>query len=223
MAAPERVLEAIRRGNRDVLPRERLRELAGRTGPVTLAEERTLPVVGPLQSLLPDGGLRRGSTVSVAASMAEWNGSSTSLALQLVAAASAAGSWVAAVGVPALGAVAAAEAGVVLERLALVPRPGEQWATVTAALLDALDVVLVRPPHRLRQADARKLIARARERSAVLVPLGPWEGADMRLEVAAARWHGLGQGDGHLQGCRMEVAATGRRAAARERRAVVWV
>ena len=49
---------------------------------------------------------------------------STSLALQLVAAASAAGSWVAAVGVPALGAVAAAEAGVVLERLALVPRPG---------------------------------------------------------------------------------------------------
>ena len=196
------------------MPRERLRELAGRAGPVTLAEERTLPVVGPLQALLPDGGLRRGSTLSVVGS--------TSLALQLVAAASAAGSWVAAVGVPSLGAVAAAEVGVVLERLALVPRPGEQWATVTAALLDALDVVLVRPPHRLRQADARKLIARARERGAVLVPLGPWEGADMRLEVASARWHGVGEGDGHLQGCRMEVVATGRRAAARERRAVLW-
>ena len=214
MAAPERVLEAIRGENRHVLPREQLRELAGRAGPVTLAEERTLPVVGPLQALLPDAGLRRGSTVSVMGS--------TSLALQLVAAASAAGSWVAAVGLPALGPVAAAESGVVLERLALVPRPGEQWATVTAALLDALDVVLVRPPHRLRQADARKLIARARERSAVLVPLGPWDGADMRLEVASSRWHGLGQGDGHLQGCRMEVVATGRRAAAREKRAVVW-
>jgi hypothetical protein len=165
--------------------------------------------------VLPDGGLRRGSTVSVVGS--------TSVALQLVAAASAAGSWVAAVGVPALGAVAAAETGMVLERLALVPRPGEQWATVTAALLDALDVVLVRPPHRLRQADARKLIARARERGAVLVPLGPWDGADMRIEVASVRWHGLGQGDGHLQGARMEVVATGRRAAARERKAVVWV
>jgi hypothetical protein len=205
-AVPERVLEPA--------PRERLRELAGRGGAVTLAEDRTLPVAGPLQALLPDAGLRRGSTVSVVGS--------TSLALQLVAAASAAGSWVAAVGLPALGAVAAAEAGVVLEHLALVPRPGEQWATVTAALLDALDVVVVRPPHRLRQADARKLVARARERGAVLVPLGPWEGADMRLEVVSARWHGLGQGDGHLQGCRMEVASTGRRAAARERRAVVW-
>jgi hypothetical protein len=148
---------------------------------------------------------------------------STSLALQLVAAPSVAGSWVAAVGLPALGALAAAEAGVVLERLALVPRPGEQWATITAALLDAIDVVLVRPPHRLRHADARKLIARARERGAVLVPIGRWEGADMRLEVVSARWHGVGQGDGHLQGCRMEVVATGRRAAARERRTVVWV
>jgi hypothetical protein len=195
--------------------REHLRQLAGRGGQITLAEDRVLPVVGPLQSLLPDGGLRRGSTVSVIGS--------TSLALQLAAASSVAGSWTAAVGIPALGAVAASEAGVVLERLALVPRPGEQWATVVAALLDALDVVLVRPPHRLRQADARKLIARARERGAVLVPLAPWEGADIRLEVASARWHGVGHGDGHLQGCRMEVLATGRRAAARERRAVVWV
>ena len=214
MALAQPHLEGHSRENRDPDPRERLRELAGRAGPVTLAEDRTLPVLGPLQGLLPDGGLRRGSTVSVVGS--------TSLALQLVAAASAAGSWVAAVGVPTLGAVAASEVGVVLERLALVPAPGEQWATVTAALLDAIDIVLVRPPHRLRQADARKLIARARERGAVLVPLGPWDGADMRMEVASARWHGLGQGDGHLQGCRMEVVATGRRAAARERKAVVW-
>jgi membrane protein implicated in regulation of membrane protease activity len=194
---------------------ERLRQLAGRAGPVILAGEQVLPVAGPLQSLLPDGGLRRGSTVSVMGSL--------SLALRLVAAASMAGSWTAAVGAPDLGVVAAAEADVVLGRLALVPRPGEQWATVTAALLDALDVVLVRPSHRVRQADARKLVARARERGSVLVPLGPWEGADLRLEVASARWHGVGQGDGHLQGCRMEVVATGRRAAARERRAVLWL
>lgn len=206
---------AERLERRHAAPTEHLRELAGRAGPVTLAGEQVLPVAGPLQSLLPDGGLRRGSTVAVAAS--------TSLALQLVAAASAAGSWTAAVGIPALGAVAAAEAGLVLERLALVPRPGEQWATVVAALLDAIDIVLVRPPHRLRQADARKLIARARERGAVLVPLGPWDGADLRLEVASARWHGVGEGEGHLQGCRMEVVVTGRRAAAREKRAVIWL
>lgn len=212
MAISDPVLHDPR--HRQASAREHLRQLAGRGGQVTLAEDRILPVSGPLQSLLPDGGLRRGSTVSVVGS--------TSLALQLAAASSAAGSWTAAVGLPSLGAVAAAEVGVVLERLALVPKPGEQWATVVAALLDALDLVLVRPPHRVRQADARKLTARARERGAVLVPLGPWDGADMRLEVASARWHGVGHGDGHLQGCRREVVATGRRAAARERRAVVW-
>jgi hypothetical protein len=191
---------------------ERLHELRG--GPVTLAGDKTLPVVGPLQPLLPDGGLRRGSTVSVSGSV--------SLALLLAAGPSAAGSWTAAVGLPVLGGVAAAEAGIALERLALVPRPGEQWATVVAALLDALDVVLVRPPHRLRHADARRLAARARERGSVLVPLSRWEGADMVLSVRSARWHGVGQGDGHLQGCRMEVVATGRRAGGREKTAVLW-
>src|SRR4029453_14259220 len=73
----------------------------------TLADERLLPVVPVLQPLLPGHGLRRGTTVAVAGSAA--------LALALVAGASAAGSWVAAVGLPDLGIVAAAEAGVALE------------------------------------------------------------------------------------------------------------
>ena len=133
----------------------------------TLADERLLPVVPALQSLLPGRGLRRGATVTVSRSAA--------LALALVAGASAAGSWVAAVGLPDLGIVAAAESGIALERLALVPAPGARaWTTVVAALLDAVDVVLVRPPPRLPAPQARRLAARARERGAVLVPLGPW-------------------------------------------------
>ncbi|MST34224.1 hypothetical protein GHK86_16030, partial [Acidimicrobiaceae bacterium USS-CC1] len=51
----------------------------------------------------------------------------TSLALTLAAGPSRAGSWVAAVGVPCLGARAAAELGVDLDRLVLVPEAGEQW------------------------------------------------------------------------------------------------
>src|SRR5215207_8144567 len=133
----------------------------------TLADERLLPVVPALQPLLPGGGLRRGTTVAVTCSAA--------LALALVAGASAAGSWVAAVGLPDLGIVAAAETGIVLERLALVPAPGARaWPTVVAALLDAVDVVLVRSPPGLPSAQARRLIARARERGVVLAPLGPW-------------------------------------------------
>jgi hypothetical protein len=193
----------------------------GRTelvGPgATLADERLLPVLPALQPLLPHSGLRRGATVAVTRSAA--------LALALVAGASAAGSWVAAVGLPDLGIVAAAETGIVLERLALVPAPGARaWPTVVAALLDAVDVVLVRSPPGLPDAQARRLIARARERGTVLVPLGPWpQPADLRLAVTASTWHGIGQGHGHLNSRLAEVVATGRGAATRERRTLLWL
>jgi hypothetical protein len=194
---------------------------AGRTelvGPgTTLADERLLPVLPALGPLLPGQGLRRGTTVAVARSAA--------LALALVAGASAAGSWVAAVGLPDLGIVAAAETGIALERLALVPAPGARaWPTVVAAFLDAVDVVLVRSPAGLPAARARRLAARARERGAVLVPLGAWsEPADLRLAVTASDWHGLGQGHGSLRARRIEVVASGRGAATRERRVLLWL
>ena len=183
----------------------------------TLAAERLLPVVPALRPLLPGQGLRRGSTVAVSRSAA--------LALVLVAGASAAGSWVAAVGLPDLGMVAAAEAGIALERLTLVPEPGARaWPAVVAALLDAMDVVLVRSPAGLPAGQARRLAARARERGAVLVPLGAWsEVPDLRLAVTASTWRGLGRGHGRLEARRVEVAVGGRGAAARERRAGLWL
>jgi hypothetical protein len=183
----------------------------------TLAGERLLPVVPALRPLLPGQGLRRGTTVAV--------GRSAALALALVAGASAAGSWVAAVGLPDLGIVAAAETGIVLERLALVPDPGARaWPIVVAALLDAVDVVLVRPPAGLPAGQARRLAARARERGAVLVPLGAWsQPADLRLAVATSNWQGLGQGHGRLRTRWVEVVVGGRGAAAHERRVRLWL
>jgi hypothetical protein len=149
----------------------------------------------------------------------------TTLALALMVAASQAGSWCAVVGVPSLGGVTAAGLGVAVERLALVPEPGDQWATVVAALVDAVDIVLVQVPRRLRPADARRLAARARERGTILVPLGEgWvEGADVRLSVTGAEWHGLGRGYGHLQARSAEVMASGRGAANRQRRVRLWL
>jgi hypothetical protein len=95
---------------------------------------------------------------------------------------------------------------------------------VVAALLDAIDVVLVRSPPGLPPAQARHLAARARERGAVLVPLGPWpEPADLRLAVTASAWQGLGRGHGTLRARRVEVAVTGRGPAARERRVHLWL
>ena len=97
-----------------------------------------LPVADPLVPLLPGGGLRRGSTVAVPRAPG-----ATSLLLALLAETSAGGAWAGVVGRPELGLVAAAEAGVRLERLALVPRPGADLMAVTVALLDGMDVVAV--------------------------------------------------------------------------------
>jgi len=195
----------------------RLHEAAARARPVALAREHVLPVLEPLQPLLPEG-LRRGSTVAA--------GDATSLALALVAGPSSAGSWSAAVGVSHLGLAAAAELGVALDRFVVVADPPRQsWATVMATLVDALDIVLVRVRHRVNANDARRLIARARERGSVLVLLGDgWpEAPDVRLSVVHAAWEGIGEGHGYLQARRVTIEAGGRRAAARARAIDVWL
>ncbi|AHI01458.1 hypothetical protein GCM10010174_09380 [Kutzneria viridogrisea] len=167
---------------------------------------RVLPVLDGLADLLPWGGLRRGSTVVVRGS--------TTLLLALLAAATVNGSWAAVVGVPDLGLLAAAELGVVVHRLALVPQPGEQLLAVTGALLDGFDLVAVRQAGELREADARRLSARARNRGAVLVPFGQWPGADLELDCTG-RWSGLGEGHGYLRQREVVVRSRGRGAAAR--------
>jgi hypothetical protein len=196
--------------------------LSGPARPLTLARDRLLSVPEVLAPLFPDGGLRRGSTVAIQTGPAS---GATTLALALTVAASQTGSWCAAVGLPALGLVMAAGLGVCLERLALVPDPGARWPVVAAALIDAVDIVVIRPPGRCRPVDARRLAARARERGAVLIPLGTsWpEGADLRLTVVAGVWEGLGQGHGHLGGRQALVSAEGRGAAARPRRVQLWL
>ena len=196
---------------------EALHEVVGRTRPVTHAREQVLPVVPALASVLPWTGLRRGATVAVTGPGA------TSLALALVAAASAAGSWAVAVGLPSLGLVAAAGMGVELARFATVAMPGRDWPGVVAALLDAVDLVLVRPPGRPSAAASRRLVARARERGAVLLVHGSWEGADLRLRLDGAAWQGLGDGHGHFRCRRVDVVAEGRGAAARVQRARLWL
>ena len=90
---------------------DRVRSLAG-------AAERTLPVPAALVDLVPQGGLQRGSTAATGGVAA------TSLALALVGPVTVAGSWVAVVGLPRLGLLAAAELGVDLERVILVADPG---------------------------------------------------------------------------------------------------
>lgn len=183
---------------------------------------RVLPVLPELTGLLPHRGLRRGSTVAVAAGHPVHSGS-TSLVLALLAEASRAGSWCAVVGVPALGMVAAAEVGIVLDRLALVPHPGPEWTTVVAALIDGVDVVVTAVPATVSASVANRLAARARQRGCVLIPYGRWEGADVTLRVVRGVWEGLGQGRGRLRRREVVLSARGRGAAVRPKEVRVWM
>src|SRR5918997_1441457 len=135
---------------------------AGDTGEAGL--HRVLPVVPELSGLLPARGLRRGSTVAVATGRAAPGSGGTSLLLALLSAASRSGSWCAVVGVPALGALAAAESGIALDRLALVPNPGPEWPTVVAALVDGVDVVVAVVPATTSPTIVSRLAARTRQR-----------------------------------------------------------
>jgi hypothetical protein len=148
---------------------------------------------------------------------------STSLLLALLAAASSAGSWCAVVGVPTLGALAAAESGIALDRLALVPNPGPEWPTVVAALIDGVDVVVIAVPGQVSASIASRLVARARQRGCVLVPYGRWDGADVTLQVTQGRWEGLGAGHGRLRRRKVTVIARGRGTAARPKEITMWM
>lgn len=201
---------------------ERLKEIAGRARPVSLAEEQALPVLPALERVLPKGGLQRGCTVTV-----QGGPGANALGLALMAGASGAGSWVAAVGMPSLGIASAAEMGVVLERLILVAAPpAQRWPKVVASLLDSFDLVLVNWPG--VPADmVRRMGLRARERRAVLISIAglgePWhEAADLRLTVRRSRWEGLGSGHGRLRARRLEIETAGRRAPM-PRRTTLWL
>ncbi|BBH66925.1 hypothetical protein ACTI_36100 [Actinoplanes sp. OR16] len=201
--------------------------LAGMVRTATGTDEpgahRMLPVAPELGGLLPGRGLRRGSTVSVDTGRAATAGGGTSLMLALLAAASRSGSWCAVVGVPMLGALAAAESGIVLDRLALVPHPGPDWPTVVAALIDGVDVVVTAVPGAVSGSIVSRLAARARQRGSVLVPFGDWSGADVTLQVGRGHWEGLGAGRGRLRRREVTVTARGRGAAARPREITMWM
>ena len=194
-----------------------------------VADDR-VPVLAGLRALLPGGALARGSVVAVVDRVAPWPdnaGTPSYLALALSVGATAGGAWVAAVGLPAFGVSAAVGLGADLGRLLLVDDPGERWAEAVAVLAGAVDLILVRPPRRPTAEHARRITARlrttARQRGAVLVVAGPWNGAHLTLRTTEVAWTGLGIGTGHLTGRRVTVVAEGRGMNGRSRVAKLWL
>lgn len=202
----------------------RLRTMT-RVAPLSLAGEQARllrPVPDCMAELFPSGGVQAGWSIGF-----EGRGS-WSPAMMLAAGLMEPDRWLAIVGLEELGLVAAAELGVPLGRVLAVETPSpEQWATVVAALIEAVDVIGVAPHHPVSARAARRLQARAREQQAILLHLkgsGSWpQPMDVTITVVGQRWRGLGLGHGHLRGRHMVVEATGRRVPGAARRAELVV
>ncbi len=196
-----------------------LQELAERIRPVVLARQAVVPVLEPLERLMPDGGLIRGSTITIGGVGA------TSLALQLSTAASQSGSWVVVVGLNDLAPVAVLEANLNAERIAFIdPGNSGRHVDVLAALIGAVDVIVLDARLSLRPSDGRRLASRLRERGSILIVVSPGGtvnpslSADLSLTVSDAQWEGLGCGYGHLRSRHICVGVNGRGRASRTAR-----
>ncbi|EFQ83060.1 hypothetical protein HMPREF0063_12269 [Aeromicrobium marinum DSM 15272] len=182
--------------------RQRVAALEGRAGGAAL------PVHPALAGLV---ALRAGGVYGVDAA---------SLLTTVLAGPSAHGAWCGIVGSADLGLEAAAEAGLDLSRTVLVPDPGDAWLEVTAALVDVLGIVAVRPPRSVRPGDASRLTARLRTRGSALVVWGEWPRCDARLSLVRSHWSGVGAGHGRLVARRAVLEV--RQGAGPVRRSEVW-
>ena len=195
---------------------ETVRELQARIGQMQAKklDTRDIPTHPAIAGLLPGGSLKQGAAYSVDASV--------TLLMVLLAGPSAAGSWCGVVGIPEFGIEAASRYGIDLERLVLVPDPGEQWLTVTAAVADVMGVVVTRPPKRATDATVSRLAARLRQRGVTLIVLGPWPQTEAMLSLSDNRWSGIGDGHGFLAARQATVTVTSR-IGGRPRSADLWL
>lgn len=168
------------------------------------SEHALLPLDAAFAALLPEEGLQTGTSYTVSPS--------PSLVLALISAASQKGLWCAVVGMPTLGAEAAAAFGINLDRLLLIPNPGDRWLSATSALAEVVPLIVVSPGAQTRDADVSRLSARLRDRGCtLLVTESPgtarWPQSEGTIRLHNPQWHGLGAGWGLLSECTVTVTA----------------
>ena len=197
--------------SRDTRPGPGCTAVAARAQPFVAAGDRRLPVAGLLGELLPAGGVQRGSTVAVDGCAGLGVDDRRAHARR---------------GRHRRGRVGRGRRSLDGTLGARVPRPRrawssngwrscrrappDRWGAVVAALLDGITVVVAAVPPHVRLGDARRLVARARERGAVLVAFGAWPvEAAVRVHTGPSRWRGLGPGLGLLDARDLNVQRRG--------------
>jgi hypothetical protein len=129
------------------------------------------------------------------------------------------------VGLNDLAPAAVLEANLDAERVAFIdPGNSGRHVDVLAALIGAVDVIVLDARLSLRPSDGRRLASRLRERGSILIVVSPGGAvnsslsADLSLTVSDAQWEGLGCGYGHLRSRRVRVGINGRGRASRTAR-----
>ncbi|WP_298039330.1 hypothetical protein [uncultured Microbacterium sp.] len=156
-----------------------------------------------LEGLLPDAGLRTGSSYSLSPS--------PSLLGALLSAPSQRGTWCAVIGMPTLGVESLQALGVDLERVILVPEPGPRWLTVATTLSEVVPLIAVHPRSRVSDAEISRLNARLRDRGCTLLVTARWPQSEATITVEKTEWSGLGSGWGLLAERTVTLRSSGRR------------
>ncbi len=123
------------------------------------------------------------------------------------------GHWCAVIGMPDLGVEAAAEYGVELEHLALIPHPGPQWERVLSTVIDGFTLVAIAPSGgRVDARTSAQTAARLRQHGTVLIAFGEqaWDTPDLTLTPVQSVWHGIGQGSGRLRARELTIESRGK-------------
>lgn len=190
--------------------------------PFTLSREHLLDVPEALAPLFPGGGLQRGWSVGVSGPGA-WT-----LVAAMMAPSLGDEGWMAVVGAPSVNLMAGAEVGLRMDRVLVVDAPpAGRWGAVVAALLEAVQVVVVNPPTMVGGRDARRIGSRLREQRGILIHLdggANWPtGLDLALTCSTVAWQGIGLGHGYLRFRKLVVEGVGRRSASRSRSVSIWM
>jgi len=193
-----------------------VRQLHERLGPVTLSRDQLLDVPKPLLPLFPFGGLPKGFIVGFEGA------GSWSVAMSMAATVMGDHGWMGIVGIEEFGLVAAAELGVDLNRVLVVESPASsRLAPAMGALLEAVDVLIVKPRRLIGAEPARRIKAKATEKGRLVFHLDgarQWPTTpDIVVRSISQRWEGLDDGHGHLRHRHLDLVAHGRRSAARGR------
>ncbi len=189
------------------------------------SEHGLFPVVEPLATVLPRGALQRSLVYQCAGS------ASFSAMWALVAAATQHGSWLCLVDMPHAGLVAAREYGVALERVVQVNtgssttassttassttassktgKSSSVWLRTVGALVDGIDIVVINRP-RCQPSEARKISARVKSQSGVLIVIDPPDHFSPDIVVRTTQSHWMI--DGHARERRVSIVLEGRRA-----------